>query len=66
LLLEPLIIVKHPSDDLEHDTLEVSLGQHLHLSCKAMGIPSPSYQWQHNNIELQEQQNCELHIVINR
>ncbi|KAG5345547.1 MALT1 protein, partial [Acromyrmex charruanus] len=62
---EPSVIVKHPSDDLEHDTLEISLGQHLCLSCKATGIPSPSYQWYHNNIELQRQQSCELDIVIN-
>lgn len=62
---EQLVIIKHPSDDLEHETLEISLGQHLCLSCKAMGIPSPSYQWCHNNIQLQEQQSCELDIVIN-
>lgn len=59
------VIVKHPSNGLEHDTLEISLGQHLRLSCKATGIPSPSYQWCHNNIELQKQQSCELDIVIN-
>ncbi|XP_012522759.1 mucosa-associated lymphoid tissue lymphoma translocation protein 1 [Monomorium pharaonis] len=62
---EPSVITKHPSDDLECDTLEISLGQHLRLSCKATGIPSPSYQWYHNNVELQEQQSFELNIVIN-
>lgn len=66
LLLEPSVIVKHPSDGMEDNTLEISLGQHLRLSCRATGIPSPSYQWYHNNIELQEQQSCELDIVINR
>ncbi|XP_012223314.1 mucosa-associated lymphoid tissue lymphoma translocation protein 1 homolog [Linepithema humile] len=62
---EPSIIVKHPSDGIENDTLEISLGQHLRLSCKATGIPPPTYQWYHNNIELQEQQSHELDITIN-
>lgn len=66
LLLEPSVIIKHPSDDMERNTLEISLGQHLHLSCKATGIPSPSYQWYHNNIGLQEQQSYKLDIIINR
>ncbi|XP_072756297.1 mucosa-associated lymphoid tissue lymphoma translocation protein 1 [Anoplolepis gracilipes] len=62
---EPSIIVKHPSDGIECDSLEISIGQHLCLSCKAIGIPPPSYQWCHNNIELQEQQSHELDIIIN-
>ncbi|XP_024890519.1 mucosa-associated lymphoid tissue lymphoma translocation protein 1-like isoform X2 [Temnothorax curvispinosus] len=62
---EESVIVKHPADDMGRDTLEISLGQHLRLSCKATGIPSPSYQWCCNNIELHEQQSCELDIVIN-
>lgn len=62
---EPAIIVKHPSDDMECNSLEISFGQHLYLSCKATGIPPPSYQWCHNNIELQEQQSHELDIIIN-
>ncbi|XP_071641084.1 mucosa-associated lymphoid tissue lymphoma translocation protein 1 [Temnothorax longispinosus] len=62
---EESVIVKHPSDDMGRDTLEISLGQHLRLSCKATGIPSPSYQWCCNNIELHEQQSCELDIIIN-
>ncbi|KAL6259158.1 hypothetical protein P5V15_009079 [Pogonomyrmex californicus] len=62
---EPSVIIKQPSDDLEHDTLEISFGQHLYLSCKAIGIPSPNYQWYHNNVELQGQQSCELDIIIN-
>lgn len=49
---EPSIIVKHPSDDMESNTLTVIFGQTLNLSCKATGIPFPSYQWCHNNIEL--------------
>lgn len=65
-LLELSVIIKHPSDGMERDSLELSLGQHLHLSCKATGIPSPNYQWYHNNIKLQEQQSCELDIVVNR
>lgn len=65
-LLEPSIIVKHPSDDMENDTLEISFGQHLRLSCKATGIPPPTYQWYHNNTELEEQQSHELDITINR
>lgn len=65
-LLEPVVIVKHPSDGMECNSLEVSVGQHLCLSCKATGIPPPSYQWCHNNIDLQEQQSHELDIVINR
>ncbi|KAL0134814.1 hypothetical protein PUN28_001528 [Cardiocondyla obscurior] len=62
---EPSIIIKQPTDDIEGDNLEIPFGQQLRLSCKATGIPSPSYQWCHNNIELQEQQSCELDIVIN-
>ncbi|EZA48955.1 hypothetical protein DMN91_011416 [Ooceraea biroi] len=62
---EPLTIVKHPSDGMERDTLEISLGEHLNLSCKAIGIPSPSYRWCHNDSELQEQQSHELDIIIN-
>ncbi|XP_011864707.1 PREDICTED: mucosa-associated lymphoid tissue lymphoma translocation protein 1-like isoform X2 [Vollenhovia emeryi] len=50
---------------MERDTLEIALGQHLRLSCKATGIPSPSYQWHRDNVELQEQQNCQLDIVVN-
>lgn len=63
---EPSVIVKHPSDGMKRDTLDISLGQHLRLSCKATGIPSPNYQWYRNNIELREQQSCELDVVINR
>ncbi|XP_050450333.1 mucosa-associated lymphoid tissue lymphoma translocation protein 1-like [Cataglyphis hispanica] len=62
---EPLIITKHPSDGMECDSLDISFGQHLCLSCKATGIPPPSYQWCHNNMELQEQQSHELDIIIN-
>ncbi|XP_071569468.1 mucosa-associated lymphoid tissue lymphoma translocation protein 1 [Temnothorax nylanderi] len=62
---EESVIVKHPSDDMGRDTLEISLGQHLRLSCKATGIPSPSYQWCCDNIELHKQQSCKLDIVIN-
>lgn len=66
LLLEPSIIVKHPSDGMECKSLKIPFGQHLYLSCKATGIPPPSYQWCHNNIELQGQQSHELDIIINR
>ncbi|KMQ86733.1 mucosa-associated lymphoid tissue lymphoma translocation protein 1 [Lasius niger] len=62
---EPSIIVKHPSDGMECKSLKIPFGQHLYLSCKATGIPPPSYQWCHNNIELQGQQSHELDIIIN-
>lgn len=65
-LLEPLTIIKHPSDDMECNTLELSFGQHLCLSCKANGIPLPTYKWYHNDIELQEQQSHELDIILTR
>ncbi|XP_032663908.1 mucosa-associated lymphoid tissue lymphoma translocation protein 1-like [Odontomachus brunneus] len=61
---EPLTIIKHPSDDMECNTLELSFGKHLCLSCKANGIPLPTYKWYHNNIELQEQQSHELDIIL--
>jgi hypothetical protein len=65
-LSEPLTIIKHPSDGMESDTLEICLGKRLHLFCKAVGIPSPNYRWCHNDVELQEQQSHELDIIINR
>lgn len=58
--------MKHPSDDMEGDNMEISLGERLCLSCKAVGIPSPSYKWCHDDIELQEHQSHELDIVVNR
>lgn len=65
-MLEPLRIIKHPSDDVEHSKLELSFGQHLYLFCKATGIPLPTYKWYHNDIELQEQQSHELDIILTR
>lgn len=60
--------MKHPSDDMESDTLEVIFGETIHLSCKATGMPFPNYQWCHNNIELcyQAAKEPELDITISR
>lgn len=51
---------------MERDTLEIPFGDRLRLSCKAVGIPSPSYKWYRDDTELREEQNRELDIVVNR
>ncbi|XP_029165871.1 mucosa-associated lymphoid tissue lymphoma translocation protein 1-like isoform X2 [Nylanderia fulva] len=62
--LEPIIIVKHPSDDMVCNTLQLAIGEKLHLSCKAVGTLL-SYQWYHNNIKLRGQKKRKLDITIN-
>ncbi|KZC04407.1 Mucosa-associated lymphoid tissue lymphoma translocation protein 1 [Dufourea novaeangliae] len=61
---EPLEIVTHPVEELQTDTLSVSFGRHLHLFCKAVGMPPPSYMWYHDNMPLHNCTSNELDIVI--
>lgn len=39
LTLEPVVIVEQPQ------SISVTVGSSAHLSCKAKGFPTPSYQW---------------------
>ncbi|KOX70967.1 Mucosa-associated lymphoid tissue lymphoma translocation protein 1 [Melipona quadrifasciata] len=61
---EPLSIIVHPTEELDTDILKVPFGRHLHLCCKAVGIPPPNYMWYHNNNQLQHCTSDELDFVI--
>lgn len=65
-LPEPLRIVEHPIHGSEDSTVKISFGQCLKLSCKATGMPPPSYVWYHENRPLQHFTSSELYFVINR
>ncbi|XP_054000117.1 mucosa-associated lymphoid tissue lymphoma translocation protein 1-like [Hylaeus anthracinus] len=62
---EPLKIIEHPIEKLQTDNIKISFGHHLHLCCKAVGMPPPSYIWYHNNRELQDSSSSEFSIIIN-
>lgn len=61
---EPLSIIVHPTEELDTDILKVPFGRHLHLCCKAVGIPPPNYTWYHNNNQLQYCVSDELDLLI--
>ncbi|KOC66870.1 Mucosa-associated lymphoid tissue lymphoma translocation protein 1 [Habropoda laboriosa] len=61
---EPLNIIVHPTEELQTNILKISFGCHLHLRCKAVGMPPPSYIWYHENKQLQHCTSNELDIVI--
>lgn len=66
MLIEPLSIVVHPTEEFHTDILKVPFGRHLHLCCKAVGIPPPNYIWYHNSNQLQHCISDELDFIITR
>lgn len=52
MILEPLNIIMHPTEEFPINILKVSFGYHLHLCCKAVGMPPPNYIWYHNDEQL--------------
>lgn len=66
MLLEPLSIIMHPTEEFQTSILKVSFGHRLRLCCKAVGMPLPNYVWYHNNNELQYCTSDVLDFIIVR
>lgn len=43
MILEPLSIIMHPTEEFPINILKVSFGHRLHLCCKAIGMLPPNY-----------------------
>ncbi|XP_012346490.1 mucosa-associated lymphoid tissue lymphoma translocation protein 1-like [Apis florea] len=61
---EPLNIIMDPTEEFPINILKVSFGHHLHLCCKAVGMPPPNYIWYHNDEQLQHYTSDELDLII--
>lgn len=66
MILEPLNIIMHPTEEFPINILKVSFGYHLHLCCKAVGMPPPNYIWYHNDEQLQYYTSDELDLTITK
>lgn len=66
MILEPLNIIVHPTEELQTNILKISFGQHLRLCCMAVGMPPPNYIWYHGDAQLQDCTSNQLDIIITR
>lgn len=57
---EPTVITQQPFGNGDDNSTMITRGYILRLSCKAQGLPPPSYQWYLNNERLDGQTNYEL------
>ncbi|XP_066593305.1 mucosa-associated lymphoid tissue lymphoma translocation protein 1-like isoform X2 [Prorops nasuta] len=65
-LPELLRITEQPANTTKANNLKVPIGQYLHLSCRAIGLPPPKYAWYCNNIELEDSTSSDLMHLINK
>ncbi|XP_058808330.1 mucosa-associated lymphoid tissue lymphoma translocation protein 1-like [Phymastichus coffea] len=60
---EKLYVSKHPDDNTNNASLQVSFGK-LSLKCEAEGLPPPSYQWYQEDKVLENETTTELSIDV--